>query len=86
MQKSKIWGISRWSASLSFDWTFVSFLSYVNPFYDNFQVISYVLKLDETIETSHVAISRRGKREGKKVRVEGKEKEKKKKNDDNKQR
>ena len=55
------------SVFLSFDWTFESFLSYVNPIHDSLQVISYVLKLDETIKASHMAISGRGKREGEKA-------------------
>ena len=32
-----------------FDWTFVSFFSYVNPLHDNLEVISYILKMGETI-------------------------------------
>ena len=31
VQKSKIWGISRWSVSLSFDWTFCKLYQLCEP-------------------------------------------------------
>ena len=63
---------------------FVGFLRYVNPLHDGLQVISYILRLNETNGATHIAISGKGKKKGEKAKVEKRRESKSKKNKNNK--
>ena len=76
MQKRKIWGISRWSVSLSFDWTFCKLSQLWEPTSWQPYIVSYILELNETNEAFHTAMFGKGERK-KERRCEWKERKKK---------